>query len=137
VAADDPRRLDEPAKQTISLLSTNTLLFRLVVDDLPSPVAWVTLRLYTPAGALHQQLHLPFSSDTAMTQVPSPEGMPHPIGVQHAVKGPDGFTLSMSIPVGGTHLQRRPQPGLWLAVATLDQRPEVLATTSFAFTLDP
>jgi hypothetical protein len=136
VAADDPRQLEAAMPAHIPLASVNTLLFRFLVPEMPDAVGWVTVSLYTPSGAVRQQLHLPFSPDPNVTEVAAPGGgVPHPIQVLRALPAPGGFSVTMSIPVGGTYLQKRPQPGSWKAVATLDRHPEIQATATFDFTM--
>jgi hypothetical protein len=134
VAADDLRRMGEPSPR-FSIPATNALLFRFDVPGMPESIGWVTLRLYTPSGTLHQTLHLPFSAGGTRTQIASPEGMPHPIDVLPAMRSATGFQLVLTLPVGGTHLERRPLVGTWRATATLDGHPESSASVGFDFTL--
>ena len=134
VAADDLRKMGAPSPR-FAIPATNALLFRFDVPGMPEPIGWVTLRLFAPSGALHQTLHLPFSADATRRQIASPQGMPHPIDVLPAIASPAGFALTMTLPVGGTHLERRPLVGAWRATASLDGHPEISASAGFDFTL--
>jgi hypothetical protein len=55
--------------------------------------------------------------------------VPHEINVVRAQATPDGdgYTLDFPILVGGSNLQRRPQPGTWTVAVGLDDQPETAA----------
>jgi hypothetical protein len=137
MAADDPRLLEAAGQDRIALPTTRYLLARLLVPNLSPGVHWAHYELYTPTGALYQERHVPYALGRAPATVASPDGVPHPIDVEHAQSGPDGVALDLSILVGGTNLQRRPQPGLWRLHAALDRAPATAADATFELTLAP
>jgi hypothetical protein len=137
VAADDPRLLDGPGQARVPLATTRTLLGRLIVPQLAPGVHWAHFELYTPTGALYQERHLPYALGRAPRTVPSPDGVPHPIDVERAEVTAEGVALDLSIVVGGSNLQRRPQPGVWRLHGGLDRTAGTADDASFELTLAP
>jgi len=135
LVVDDPQLLEGPAHARLHLPTARHLLARI---QLPTPlnrVDWITVQLISPDGAVHATRHLPCSLDSTIKEVASPDGVPHPIDVLPAQAVPGGWTVDVAFPVGGTHLQRRPRPGLWRVRAWLDARPDLPAESTIEFAL--
>lgn len=133
-AADQPELLAGPGQASVSLATTHFLFVRFEVPgELPAPVAWVTLRLYTPTGALYLERHVPFSTALELTRTSPRHGEPHEVNVVRAQPTAAGHALDLPILVGGSNLQRRPQPGVWTISAALDDHPEVAARSTLRF----
>jgi hypothetical protein len=133
VAADRPPLTDEPPG-SISLSTTHFLFARLELPpSLPAPVAWVTVQLTAPSGAVHLERNVPIAIDPSVTEAESHHGVGHAIHVTRAEKVPGGYAIEVPILVGGSNLQRRPQPGDWTLTATLEGHPEIAAKTVIHF----
>lgn len=136
LAVDDVAMLDGAGQSRLPLASARHLLARIVTPALPDPVTWITIDLIAPDGAVHARRHVPYSADASVKQVASPDGVPRPIDVQPARAVPGGWALEVAFPVGGTNLQRRPQPGTWRIRAVVDARPDLSFTSTIEFVLD-
>jgi hypothetical protein len=112
LAIDDPAMLDRGGPARVMLGQTRHVFARLVTPTLPAPVVGMTLQVIMPSGAIHQQRRIAYSAN--------PSG-----DMQLARAVPGGWALEFALPVGGTNLERHPQPGRWMVHAQLDGMPDV------------
>jgi hypothetical protein len=129
IAVDDPAATKWSAAPRAQLGLARHLFARLVTPVLPRPVAWVTVQLVSPTGAVYQRRHVPFADGPNAPRTAMHEGVSDPIDVQPAHAVPGGWTLELGLPIGGTNLERRPQRGTWRIHASLDDRPDIALET--------
>jgi hypothetical protein len=129
IAVDDQAEPNWTTAPRVQLGRARHLFARLVTPVLPAPVAWVTVQLISPTGAVYQRRYVPFAEGPSAPRTAPHDGVSDPIDVQPARPVPGGWALELGLPVGGTNLERRPQLGTWRMRASLDGRPEVALET--------
>jgi len=133
VAADDPGLLDGAGSTQFKLANLRFLQLRLAVPALPQNVSWMTMKVYTPQGALYSTRHLPYATDPEVKEVASPDGVAHPIEVLRPRAIAGGYALDAQILVGGSNMVRRPNPGAWRVTMEVDGAPQLRAETTLDF----
>jgi hypothetical protein len=120
VVANDSANFTKPVPKVFMIQDLQFLVARLeTTATVPQP-AWGTLKLTSPFGTLHENQHVPFTTDPKVKQVPSSDPGQPAVDTVRIKYLPVGQAFDFAIPVAGTEIGLRPQPGLWKVVAAID-----------------
>jgi hypothetical protein len=125
VVPDDEHLLSGPSVDRLPLMGIRDLVLRVELPQIPIPqLTWVEVKFYTPLGQLFRDTKQAFTTDPTVTQTATAD-VPHPVHVDQAKQIEGGVGLDLSIPVGGTNLQRHPQGGLYRIVVSVEGGPSI------------
>jgi hypothetical protein len=120
VVANDSANFGKLPPKVFMIQDLQFLVARLETSATVPQPAWGSLKLTSPFGTMHENQHVPFTADVNVKQVPATDpGLPA-VDTVRIKYVPGGQAFDFAIPIAGTEIGLRPQPGLWKVAAAID-----------------